>query len=137
MITGIGLDIVEVERIKRLDSKSAKLRERVLTPNELGEYALLSANRKTEFLAGRFAAKEAFGKAMGTGIGRMCAFHDIEIRKDPIGKPSVFFRGSEDGLVSITHTKEYAAAQVILQSKMQAEGNDGNNIQTNQSDCRS
>lgn len=128
MITGIGLDIVELGRIRRLDAKSAKFRERVLAETELAEYGLLSANRKAEFLAGRFAAKEAFGKAKGTGIGKMCAFHDIEIRKDVNGKPSVFFRGQEDGMVSITHTKEYAAAQVLLQSKMQAEGNDGDKL---------
>lgn len=128
MITGIGLDIVELGRIRRLDAKSAKFRERVLAETELAEYELLSANRKAEFLAGRFAAKEAFGKAKGTGIGKMCAFHDIEIRKDVNGKPSVFFHGQEDGMVSITHTKEYAAAQVLLQSKMQAEGNDGDKL---------
>lgn len=128
MITGIGLDIVELGRIRRLDAKSAKFRERVLTGTELAEYEVLSANRKAEFLAGRFAAKEAFGKARGTGIGKMCAFHDIEVRKDLNGKPSVFFRGQEDGMVSITHTKEYAAAQVLLQSKMQAEGNDGDKL---------
>ncbi|WP_033543550.1 holo-ACP synthase [Planococcus sp. CAU13] len=116
MVTGIGLDIVELGRIRRLDSRSAKFRERVLTENELLEYELLSAGRKTEFLASRFAAKEAFGKAKGTGIGRMCSFKDIEIRKDSNGKPSVFFRGQQDGLVSITHTKEYAAAQILLQS---------------------
>lgn len=134
MITGIGLDIVELGRVRRLDAKSAKFRERVLTGNELAEYELLSDNRKTEFLAGRFAAKEAFGKAKGTGIGKMCSFHDIEIRKDLNGKPSVFFREQEDGLVSITHTKEYAAAQVLLQSKMQMEENDGDKLQTNKSD---
>lgn len=116
MITGIGLDIVELGRIRRLDSRSAKFRERVLTQNELLEYELLSAGRKTEFLAGRFAAKEAFGKAKGSGIGKICGFQDIEIRKDPKGKPSVFFRGEEEGLVSITHTKEYAAAQILLQT---------------------
>lgn len=125
MITGIGLDIVELGRIRRLDGKSAKFRERVLTDNELAEYELLSANRKTEFLAGRFAAKEAFGKAKGTGIGKVCAFKDIEIRKDLNGKPSVYFQDEEEGLISITHTRDYAAAQVLLQSKMQAGENDG------------
>lgn len=128
MITGIGLDIVELGRIRRLDGKSAKFRERVLTDNELAEYELLSANRKTEFLAGRFAAKEAFGKAKGTGIGKVCAFRDIEIRKDSNGKPSVYFQNEEEGLISITHTKEYAAAQILLQSKAQAGGNDGNQL---------
>ena len=116
MIIGIGLDIVELSRIRRLDGKSAKFRERILTEHELSEYAALSLNRKTEFLAGRFAAKEAFGKAKGTGIGAECSFQDIEIRKDEKGKPGIFFCRQEIGLVSITHTKEYAAAQVLLQS---------------------
>ncbi|QHJ69254.1 holo-ACP synthase [Planococcus halotolerans] len=128
MITGIGLDIVELGRVRRLDSKSAKFRQRVLTDNELAEYELLSANRKTEFLAGRFAAKEAFGKAKGTGIGKVCAFKDIEIRKDLNGKPSVYFQDEEEGLISITHTKEYAAAQILLQSKIQAGENDGDQL---------
>lgn len=130
MITGIGLDIVEIGRIRKLDEKSAKLRERVLTTNELAEYEQLSSNRKTEFLAGRFAAKEAFGKAKGTGIGKMCGFHDIEITKDVNGKPSVFHLGKEDGMVSITHTKDYAAAQVILQTRNESEADHGNELQT-------
>lgn len=116
MITGIGLDITEMHRIRRLDGTSAKFRERVLTERELAEYALLSENRKIEFLAGRFAAKEAFAKANGTGIGKACSFKDIEIRKDANGKPEIYFQQQEIGLVSITHTKEYAAAQVLLQS---------------------
>lgn len=116
MIIGIGLDIVELDRIRRLDAKSPKFRQRILTASELAGYEALSRNRKTEFLAGRFAAKEAFAKARGTGIGGACAFEDIEIRKDDKGKPSIFFKQHELGLVSITHTKEYAAAQVLLQS---------------------
>lgn len=117
MITGIGLDIVEIRRIRRIDGKSPKFRQRILTARELSEYfELPSENRKTEFLAGRFAAKEAFGKANGTGLGKACSFKDIEIRKDAKGKPMVYFQNKERGLVSITHTKEYAAAQVLLQS---------------------
>lgn len=116
MITGIGLDIVELRRIRSLDSKSAKFRERILTQRELSEYMLLSGHRKVEFLAGRFAAKEAFSKAKGTGIGKSCSFQDIEILKDEKGKPGVYFQQQEQGLVSITHTKEYAAAQVLLQT---------------------
>ncbi|MGK7379060.1 holo-ACP synthase [Planococcus sp. 1R117A] len=116
MIIGIGLDIVELHRIQKLDSRSSKFRERILTERELAEYAVLSEKRRVEFLAGRFAAKEAFSKANGTGIGEFCSFEDIEIRKDEKGKPSIYFRQQEIGLVSITHTKEYAAAQVLLQS---------------------
>lgn len=116
MIIGIGLDIVEIRRIRKLDGRSPKFRERILTENELSEYEMLSDNRKTEFLAGRFAVKEAFGKANGTGLGKACSFKDIEIRKDENGKPSLYFLGEVRGHISITHTKEYAAAQVLLQS---------------------
>ena len=126
MITGIGLDIVELSRIRRLDSRSPKLRERVLTERELGEYAVCSENRKIEFLAGRFAAKEAFSKAYGTGIGKACTFQDIEVQKQPSGKPIIVFKQKELGLVSITHTSEYAAAQVLLQScEVESDRHDG------------
>lgn len=120
MITGIGLDIVELRRVRKLDSKSAKFRERILTERELSEYRRLSDKRKVEFLAGRFAAKEAFSKAKGTGIGKACSFQDIEILKDGNGKPVVYFQQEEQGLISITHTKDYAAAQVLLQTNRQS-----------------
>ncbi|HSI67969.1 MAG TPA: holo-ACP synthase [Planococcus sp. (in: firmicutes)] len=116
MITGIGLDIVELSRVRRLDKRSSKFRERVLTEGELEEYAVRNENRKIEYLAGRFAAKEAFSKAYGTGIGKACTFHDIEVQKQSNGKPVIYFKQKELGLVSITHTSEYAAAQVLLQS---------------------
>ena len=117
MITGIGLDIVELGRIRKLDEKSPKFRNRVLTERELEQYLLLKSKRQTEFLAGRFAAKEAFAKAKGTGIGAACTFQDMEIRKDDNGKPAMYFRDKEYGLVSITHSKEFAAAQVVLQTE--------------------
>lgn len=116
MITGIGLDIVEMSRIRRIDIKSPKFRARILTDYEQTEYDQLTETRKIEFLAGRFAAKEAYSKAKGTGIGSECSFQDIEVRKDDKGKPTIYFRGTETGLVSITHSKEFAAAQVLLQT---------------------
>lgn len=122
MITGIGLDIVELDRIGRLDRRSPKFRERVLTEAELQEYGKLSASRQTEYLAGRFAAKEAFAKARGTGIGGACSFQEIEVLRSENGRPRIYFNGQEDGLVSITHTKGMAAAQVLLQSHTKEEG---------------
>lgn len=116
VITGIGLDIVELKRIRKLNGRSAKLRERVLTKEELAEYAAVPSIRQAEFLAGRFAAKEAFAKALGTGIGKNCSFQDIEIRKNEEGKPHIVFKQQTTGLLSITHTHDYAAAQVLLQS---------------------
>ncbi|QTD39577.1 holo-ACP synthase [Sporosarcina sp. Te-1] len=115
MITGIGLDIVELSRIADADARSSKFRERVLTEQELSRYEELQGNRRIEFLAGRFSAKEAYSKANGTGIGPACSFQDIEILPEPGGKPVLYFQGRRvDGFVSITHTKTVAAAQVIL-----------------------
>lgn len=115
MIRGIGLDIVELSRIKKAMNRSEKFQNRILTEKELQVFHTLKDSRKVEFLGGRFAAKEAFSKANGTGIGKGCEFHQIEIINDLSGKPILYFDGNVvNGLVSITHTKEFAAAQVIL-----------------------
>jgi len=115
MINGIGLDIVELDRVARLDGKSARFRTRILSNQEMKIYDSLYGHRSTEFLAGRFAGKEAFAKARGTGIGAMCNFTDIAILPDLNGKPVLYFKDSAvNGFISITHTKTVAAAQVIL-----------------------
>lgn len=115
MIEGIGLDIVELERIVALDAKSPKFRMRILTKEELVIYETHTCHRRTEFLAGRFAGKEAFAKAKGTGIGAECNFTDISILPEQSGKPNLFFKGiAVNGLITITHTRTVAAAQVIL-----------------------
>lgn len=115
MITGIGLDIVEMERIRQADARNGRFRRRILSGEELARYEQLGDTRRTEYLAGRFAAKEAFAKALGTGIGASCAFGDISVLPDGTGRPVLYFRGEPaPGFVSITHTHEYAAAQVIL-----------------------
>ncbi|MFD1706959.1 holo-ACP synthase [Siminovitchia sediminis] len=115
MILGIGLDLVEIERIEKLRKRQMRFPERVLTEGERQVYETLPENRKTEFLAGRFAAKEAYAKALGTGIGAQLSFHDIEIVADELGKPHIIRPTSEKTHLSITHTKAYAAAQVILE----------------------
>ncbi|MBD8026489.1 holo-ACP synthase [Ureibacillus sp. Re31] len=115
MIKGIGLDIAEIPRIKKAMERSEKFQNRILSERELELFHQLSEQRKVEFLAGRFAAKEAYSKANGTGIGKGCEFRQIEVLKDELGKPTLFFDGKKvSGHVSITHTKEYAAAQIIL-----------------------
>lgn len=116
MIIGIGLDIVELARIEKAAMKQPKFAARVLTTVEKEKYDQLSGNRKVEFLAGRFAAKEAFAKAYGTGLGQV-SFQDIEILNDTKGKP-ILTKSPEafQAFVSITHTGQVAAAQVILES---------------------
>ena len=115
MIKGIGLDLVELDRIKKMIGRSEKFAQRILTDRELAIFNSLSDMRKVEFLAGRFAAKEAYSKANGTGIGKGCELHQIEILKTEQGKPVLYFDGEEvNGFISITHTRTTAAAQVIL-----------------------
>lgn len=117
MITGIGLDIVEMARIEKINQRSEAFRKKVLTDQELALYNDLTPHRQLEFLAGRFSAKEAFSKALGTGLGAECALHDIEILKASSGQPVLYFKGERvNGFVSITHSKSYAAAQVILEA---------------------
>lgn len=115
MILGIGLDLVELQRIEKALTRSRKFAERILTPRELAIFDTLSTARQVEFLAGRFAAKEAYSKAMGTGIGKGCELHQIEVLKDKLGKPILYFDGElVNGFISITHTSQVAAAQVVL-----------------------
>ncbi len=115
MIKGIGLDIVETERIVKAMTRTDKFIDRILSVNERALFTAHSESRKIEFLAGRFAAKEAFSKALGTGIGKDCALQDVEVLRGEAGNPVLYFKGElVKGFVSITHSKQYAAAQVIL-----------------------
>ncbi|MFJ7953307.1 holo-ACP synthase [Lysinibacillus sp. NPDC096418] len=115
MIKGIGLDIIEIERVANAMARTDKFKDRILSEREIALFTTYSTSRKVEFLAGRFAAKEAFSKALGTGIGAECKLHDIEILRGDAGNPVLYFKGElVNGFVSITHAKQYAAAQVIL-----------------------
>lgn len=115
MITGIGIDIVELDRIKVLIERQKKIIDRVLAPSEKDHFLTLSEKRKVEFLAGRFAAKEAFSKAFGSGIGKDLSFIDIEIRADERGKPFIVKPFSQGVHLSISHSEHYAVAQVTIE----------------------
>ncbi len=115
MIVGIGLDLIEIERIEHAVSNNERFVERILTPNERERYVQLSTKRKIEFLAGRFAAKEAYAKARGTGIGKLSWQH-IEIKSEN-GRPVILSTNEHERVhVTITHTKQTVAAQVIIES---------------------
>lgn len=114
MIKGIGIDIIELSRIEDMLKRQRKIIDRILTLSEKDRFETLSARRQIEFLAGRFAAKEAFSKAFGTGIGRQLSFMDIEIGTDESGKP-FFKKPAVHAHVSITHSRDYAVAQVIIE----------------------
>jgi holo-[acyl-carrier protein] synthase len=105
---GVGIDIVEVGRIDAAVRKyGRKFLERLFTGKEL-EYAR-GRKRQAETLAGRFAAKEAFMKAMG----RRHTWGEIEILERS-GRPFVLFRGKEYNGVSISHERSFAVAVMVL-----------------------
>ncbi|MBI5975490.1 holo-ACP synthase [Staphylococcus canis] len=115
MIVGIGIDLVEIPRIRKILKRQPRLPHRILSEGELERYQSISNEvRKIEFLAGRFAVKEAFSKALGTGIGEEVSFQSIHCENDANGKPYIQFDGYYVH-VSISHTEHYAVSQVILE----------------------
>ena len=118
MIVGVGMDIIDIDRIAQAYERNPRFAERILTGVELTIFNQLSNRRQMEFLAGRFAVKEAYSKAVGTGIGKL-RFTDMEVGKGKRGEP-VWKRPLSPQCrvqLSITHTKSVAAAQVIIEEE--------------------
>ena len=125
MIYGIGTDVVEVSRIKvALKKYGLKLAQKILTYDELLAYSKVKS--KENFLAKRFAAKEAFAKAFGTGLRGSVNFKSIEVTHDSLGKPLLKCHNKLKVLVkdknihhchlSISDEKNIAVAFVILEA---------------------
>ena len=119
MIYGIGIDMIEIARIRR-SIGNERFAAFVYSPRERAAFAG-DARR----LAGCFAAKEAFGKALGTGV-RGFALSEVSVLRDALGKPYFAFAGRaaaivrEKGLralVTLTNTREYALANVVLEAE--------------------
>ena len=108
MLFGIGLDLTEIPRIEEAVVKRKTFPEKILTASELELFSNMRGKRRIEFLAGRFAAKEAFSKAMGTGIGET-DFLDVEVLRNEKGAPV-----SLQGTFSISHDGDYAMAVVLV-----------------------
>lgn len=116
MIVGHGIDLQEVKRLAEACVKQPNLPKKILTSAELAVFEGFPQRRAMTYLAGRWAAKEAFAKAYGTGIVFGCGFHDLEIMADDQGRPR-FTRCPFAGRVwlSISHTEHLAQASVILE----------------------
>ena len=119
MIYGIGTDIVAIERFQRfLDTGNTGVIERIFT---VAERATCAARKDAaSCLAGRFAAKEAFLKALGTGLRSGISWHDMEVVNDVLGKPELMLSGKAGlkcVLLSLSHDGGSAIAMVILESK--------------------
>lgn len=120
MIHGIGIDMIELHRVKAIQQKNPKFANKVLTVNEYKIFETLSEKRQVEFLAGRFSVKEAYSKALGTGIGSRVSFEDLEILNQPNGAPYFAKYPQQDTLfahVSLSHTANAAISEVILEKK--------------------
>jgi holo-[acyl-carrier protein] synthase len=115
----VGIDLVEIERIAQTVARfGERFLQRIFSEAELQE-----SRRRITWLAGRFAAKEACAKALGAGIGEQAAWRDMQILRQPNGKPTLHLLGDAAaraaalGLgpldVSITHTHHYALAVVV------------------------
>ena len=115
MIVGHGIDIEELASIQNAVEKREGFAQRVLTDKEMERFASLKGRRQVEYLAGRWSAKEAFSKAMGTGIGKL-GFQDLEVLNDEKGAP-YFSKSPFSGKVwlSISHTDQFVTASVILE----------------------
>jgi holo-[acyl-carrier protein] synthase len=123
MIHGIGTDIVAVARLRSMWEKHGeRVLGKLLAPREIEEFA--KAADKGRFLAKRFAAKEAFAKALGTGIRPPATLSAIGVSHDPLGKPIIECYGELEKMVKIKNLKshlsisdeaDYAVAYVILE----------------------
>jgi len=125
MIKGVGIDLVEIERIKRAIDNNGKFLERVFTKEEItkGE----KKKDRYQFYGAHFATKEAVMKALGTGWRKGVRWRDIRIIHNNDGKPEVKLVGKtkeiarslgiDEVLMSMSHTKKYAIAQAIAIAK--------------------
>lgn len=116
MIMGYGIDLQEIAGIQKAYEKRPAFAKKVLTDSEFQVFEGLAFSRKMSYLAGRWAGKEAFAKALGTGIGKV-TFQDIVILNDDKGRPilqSNHFSGKV--WLSISHSGGFAQASVILEA---------------------
>jgi holo-[acyl-carrier protein] synthase len=128
MVLGLGTDMIEISRVEAsIRQFGQRFLDRVYTPGEIA-YCQRKKKHAAESFAARFAAKEAGAKALGTGISRGISWKELEVRREPSGKPSLHLTGRAreraDDLgitnltLSLTHNRDVAFAVVV------AEGHD-------------
>ncbi len=125
MIVGLGTDMIEISRIERsLEQFGQRFLEKIFTPGEIA-YCQRKKKNAAESFAARFAAKEAGAKALGTGISRGVTWKEIEVRREPSGRPTLHLSGRAreraDQMrvtrlsLSLTHSRDLALAVVIAE----------------------
>jgi holo-[acyl-carrier protein] synthase len=125
LIFGVGIDLIEVERVAKKISNEEGFREGIFTPAEI---TLCEGKaRRAEHYAARFAAKEAFFKALGSGWRGGLAFTEVEVVNDELGKPEILPHGKvkaaldEHGITrihaSLSHIRDAAVAIILLEKE--------------------
>ena len=128
MIIGIGVDIIEIERVRQAIRNNKNFLSKLFTEREIDYF--ISRNMNSEVIAGNFAAKEAVSKALGTGI-RGFSFKDIEILRNELGKPEVILHNGANLIgnklvennnslrihLSISHNNSSAIAYSVLEGE--------------------
>ncbi|MBL8024845.1 MAG: holo-ACP synthase [Fibrobacteres bacterium] len=125
MIYGIGLDTVEVTRIQESIERTPVFKDRVFSPKEIAYCETVSESAKYQRFAARFAAKEAFLKACGTGLREGYKLNEITVTNDALGKPAILLEGLSQKTfnkaisgkihLSLTHTETNALAMVLIE----------------------
>ena len=126
MIVSIGIDIIEIRRVSEALRRTPRLRERVFTEAERA-YCDSRGEASAQHYAARFAAKEAAFKALRTGWRDGLSWHHVEVTSDDLGAPTLQLGGHARSLfealgathahLSLSHTSEHAAAQVIFERR--------------------
>jgi holo-[acyl-carrier protein] synthase len=123
MIVGVGIDVIEIEKVREAAERNHRFLERTFAVSELRH----SQEKHDPYphLAARFAAKEAVMKALGTGWNHGVTWTDIAVHSNPGGQPAVHLSGAARRFaqqlgvgsihISLTHSRDYAAAQVVLE----------------------
>jgi len=125
MVLGLGIDIVENNRIERIIEKwGDKFLEKFFNRKELE--LINKTHNKNQRYAGNYAVKEAFAKAVGTGFRKGLRIRDILVMRDSMGKPYIILNGSAKGYIerigatkintSISHEKDYSVAVVVVEN---------------------
>ena len=124
MVIGTGIDVVEIERVSHsIERYGSRFLERVYTAGEIA-YCQRKRRNAAESFAARFAAKEAGAKALGTGIGFGVTWRELEVGREPAGRPLLLHGraaeiaaslGVRRSSLSITHTRTQSMALVILE----------------------
>ena len=127
MIVSVGIDIIEVGRVRDVMSRTPRFAVRVFTAREREYCEGRGRSAAAQHYAARFAAKEAALKALGTGWAGGLSWQDVEIAHGEAGAPSIRFHnralelftasGATRAHVSLSHTSEHAVAQVVLERR--------------------